>query len=113
MNPQRARAALDKLREHRTRTPATTNVADAVAIFQRDLARRFKSLGGIASAWNQTIPTKLADRAELISLTRGVLTVRVQDAPARFELDRFLRAGGERELQKRSPVTLKKVKLVG
>jgi hypothetical protein len=46
------------------------------------------------------------------SLVRGVLTVEVKGAPARFELDRALRAGMERELIKACPASLHKVKLI-
>ncbi|MCC6675768.1 MAG: DUF721 domain-containing protein [Phycisphaerales bacterium] len=113
MNPQRARAAVDKLRQIRPGPRSAPPIHDAVAAFENDLARRHKSMGGIAAAWTAAVPDDLAAPAELVSMARGVLTVRVQDAPARFALDRFLRAGGEREVQRRSPVTLKKIRLVG
>jgi hypothetical protein len=113
VNTQRARAALDNLRRIRPGPRPVASIGDAVAAFENDLARRHKSMGGIAAAWTSAVPPHLAAGAELVSMARGVLTVRVQEAPARFALDRFLRAGGEREVQRASPVTLKKIKLVG
>jgi len=113
VNPQRASAAVNKLREHRPGPRSAPPIHDAVAAFENELARRHKSMGGVAAAWTAVVPDDIAGPAELVSLARGVLTVRVQDAPARFRLDRFLRAGGEREVQRRSPVTLRKIRLVG
>lgn len=113
MNVHRARAALDNLRRIRPGPRPVSTIQEAVAGFENSLARRHKSLGGVAAAWMSVVPPDLAGPAELVSMARGVLTIRVQDAPARFALDRFLRAGGEREVQRASPVTLKKIKLVG
>lgn len=113
MTPRRAQNTIAKLRGHRIRGPRVGLVADQVAALEQDLSRRFKSIGEVAAAWSRLVPAELCRSAELVSMSRGVLTVRVQDAAARYGLDRFLRSGGERELQRQSPVTLKKIKLVG
>lgn len=112
VNIHRASAALEKLRRQRHKPANPPTIGTDVAAFATDLARRHKSLGGVAAAWSRAVPADFS-AAELVSLSRGVLTVRVEAAPLRYRLDRFLRAGGEREVQKLSPVTLKKIRLTG
>ena len=77
-----------------------------------ELAKLERQLGGAGAAWARTCPATLLESTRVRSLVRGVLTVEVKGAPARFELDRALRAGMERELIKACPASLHKVKLI-
>jgi hypothetical protein len=79
---------------------------------EKDLKKRARSLGGMADAWDAVVPRTLAARCRLQTFSRGVLTVRAADASARFELDRFLRAGGEAALARRGSAALKRLKIV-
>jgi hypothetical protein len=58
------------------------------------------------------VPETLRGRTALVGVSRGVLTVKVEDAGTKFELDRFLRSGGEAALVGRVPVGLRRVRLV-
>ena len=79
---------------------------------ESEVKKRVRALGGIGDAWVAVVPAALAARCEPVSLSRGVLTVRVADASARFELDRFLRAGGLSRLAARAGAAVKRAKLV-
>ena len=76
-----------------------------------EIRRMRKNLSGVAAAWNQVVPEPLASCVRLDGVAAGVLNVRVADSAARFELDRFLRAGGEAALLKLMPVAVRRVKI--
>ena len=62
-------------------------------------------------AWDEIVPAPLAARCLSLALTRGVLTVKTSDASTRFELDRFLRCGGEAKLARAAKIAIRKIKL--
>lgn len=62
-------------------------------------------------AWEEVVPPQLAAKAEIVRLVRGVLSVRVTDSATRFELDRFLRSGGEAALVRRAAGAIRRVKV--
>lgn len=82
---------------------------DAVA---EDVLKVSRRLGSAGAVWGEVCPAELAASTLVESLSRGVLTIRVADAPARFELDRWLRTGGERAVIGASRAPIRKVKLV-
>lgn len=77
-----------------------------------ELERLEKRLGGVSRAWQSVCPPDLLARTSVRSLLRGVLTIGVEDAATRFELDRLLRSGAERVFVRACPTTVRKVKLV-
>lgn len=103
---------LERLRERRVRPARDIALTPIVSDESRLLRRTQKALAGIAAAWDQTVPAELAGKAVLVSLSRGVLTVRMRDAAARFALDRFLRGGGEQALIHAVTASVRKVKVV-
>lgn len=56
--------------------------------------------------------TDRSERATVQSFARGVLTIAASDSATRYEIDRWLRAGGLEVLRKRAPATLTRVKIV-
>jgi len=87
----------------------------AQAIFEhesRTLQRMAGHLAAAAEAWNEVCPPSLAAATSLVGMSRGVLTVAVSNASAKYELDRVLRSGAEREFIRRCPMTVRKVRLV-
>ncbi len=68
-------------------------------------------LAAAARAWQEVVPGELARGCTIEALSRGVLRVRVPDAGVRFELDRFLRAGGESKVIGASSVAIRSVRL--
>jgi hypothetical protein len=103
---------LQKLRGWRNPRERNLSLAPALADLTRDLRRQHKAVGGIGEAWAATVPAEFGRAAELVRLSRGVLTVKVTDAAARFALDRWLRSGGEAALARAPGVSVKRVKLV-
>lgn len=108
----RGAQSLRSLRQFRNRTGPDVSIAPALKEVEREVAKKQRAVGGIGAAWEEVAPARLVGRCQVVGLSRGVLTIRAADAAARFELDRFLRAGGERELARRAGVGIKKTKLL-
>ncbi len=79
---------------------------------RREIERTYRRTGGFGKLWIELVPPELAATTNLQGYARGVLTVSVCDAAAKYELDRLLRSGLEQELRQRAPSTLRRVKLV-
>lgn len=71
-----------------------------------------KAVGAAAIAVAQTLPSHLADKVDVVKLSRGVLTLAVPDSATRYVLDRILRMGAETALLKRVPASVKSVRIV-
>lgn len=112
MIPRDAIARLTRLRELRVREDGAARIDAALARTADELARVEKKLGGAGAAWARVCPAALAMRATPTSLSRGMLLVEVPDASARFEIDRWLRGGGEAALVAASATPIRKVRLV-
>jgi hypothetical protein len=104
---------LRRLREHRTPRERDLTIGATVHQLERETRKRVKATGGIGAAWEALVPPGLRSRAVVVSLSRGVLTVRAADASARFGLDRFLRSGGQAALARQAGVGIKRSKIVG
>jgi hypothetical protein len=89
------KAYYDKLRGWRTqRTPdlGMTGIIQKIA----DSTRRQQRTGGFAwSALDTACPPELRRAITSAVVRRGVLTLSIPDAAARFQLDRWLRTGGK------------------
>jgi len=108
-NPLGRLESLRRLRVHEGRDLGVS------ALFERtaaDLKRTERSLGAAADAWRAVCPAALLDRTSVVSLNRGVLTIGTDSASTRYELDRVLRSGGERELIRSCRASVRKVKVV-
>lgn len=112
MPPIHESARLNRLRVLRNRAEPTWSLAAAIESEKRRMARTHRAVGGAARAWAEVIPPGLVVRTQVLRLAGGTLTVRVSDDSARFMLDRWLRSGGQAELARRTPSTLRRVKLV-
>lgn len=99
----------------RTRTPTGADSKDCSALFQsqgRSFERMERSVGAVSGAWRSICPSGLYERTSIVGLQRGVLTLGVEDASTRYEIDRLLRCGAQRELIRSCPSTLRRVKVV-
>ncbi len=86
------------LRTHRAVYSPNWSIASQLAGLATQARRTTQRLHGLADAWSRVIPRSLQQRSMPIEIRRGQLHVRVADATAQFELDRFLRTGGLDEL---------------
>ncbi|MGD9689260.1 MAG: DciA family protein [Phycisphaerales bacterium] len=99
-----------RLRALRTPPERDLSVAGPIARAASELKRRATNLGALGPAFDELVPPALRARAHLEGLRRGVLTVRCADSAARYELDRWLRGGGEISLIRRSGARLTRVR---
>lgn len=90
---------------------------------QRDLAGELEKLceqigrslrdeGSAAAAWSKVCPEPLRGRCKVVGVGKGGMKVWVADAGTRYELERFLRAGGLRLLRRSSSVSIQRVRFV-
>jgi predicted nucleic acid-binding Zn ribbon protein len=68
-------------------------------LMKQNLAKRVQRLGRLASIWDQVVPEELNRHTSIESFNRGVLTVMVDSAPHRFQLNTMLQAGLLRQIQ--------------
>jgi hypothetical protein len=73
-------------------------ISKEVGAMVRAIGATSKTDDAIGVAWIELAPANLRQRARVVSLARGVLNLRVEDASARFEVDRWLRTGGQARL---------------
>jgi hypothetical protein len=74
-------------------------------------ARTHRRIGELIEIWEQVIPPELAAHSRIVSLRGSVLHVAVDSAPALYEIDHVLRAGGTDDLRRRFRGTLVRVRL--
>jgi hypothetical protein len=103
---------LDRLRESRVRPDRAVALGALVREASDEFRRAARRAGGAGAAWAEACPAALAARTAVDGVSRGVLTIHADDAPTRFEVDRWLRAGGEREVVRRCPATVRKIRVV-
>ena len=89
---------LKRLRERRVWKERDLSLSFLPGQFQREVARPFKQLAGLAEWWQRLVPEELARHARLERLKGGVLHVAVDSSAHLYELDRLMRQGLEREL---------------
>jgi hypothetical protein len=102
---------LTRLRQHRIRQTPERPISADLTPLEKALKARHKAVGGVGIAWAQAAPKELAGKAAPVSLTRGVLKVRVLDAATAHKMDRWLRQGGLDALIDAAPGQLKRVRL--
>ncbi len=76
------------------------------------LAKRVRQLGGLAKIWDDVLPRTIRDHTALECFNRGVLTVLVDSAAHRYQLQMLLTGGVEREIRSRFTGALNKIRLV-
>ena len=59
----------------------------------RRLAKRVRQIGQLSLAWDECIPDFLREHSALVSFAGGTLTVAVNSAPHRYQLQQLLSSG--------------------
>ena len=80
--------------------------------FEKSVTRPGEKMAGIAELWQLHVPHKIVQRSRLAAFHRGTLTVALDSATVRAELDSQLRSGLLRTLQMGSKGALFKVKTI-
>lgn len=107
-----AQHRLERFRGSRVVRGANLDISAALSARTGEIARRRRAVGGVGKAWGEVVPAELAARVLDVRLRRDVVTVRVADDAARYELDRWLRSGGWTALINASSTTIRRVKIV-
>ncbi len=81
-------------------------------LMKHKLAKRVKQLSRLAEVWDEVIPEEIAEHTALEGFNRGTLTVLVDSAPHRFQLNLLLAGGVKKEIQKRFSGTLNHIRLL-
>ncbi|MHC4991964.1 MAG: DciA family protein [Planctomycetota bacterium] len=102
---------LQSLQQRRGRPEKDLSIHGMVRQAAETLRRTERQLGDLAGLWEQVVPPHVAVHSRLVGIRSGVLHVQVDSASVRYELDRLLRAGAFRELQKRHRGTLVRVQV--
>jgi len=78
--------------------------------FEKTIAKPAAKLEGIAELWQEHVPANILQRCRLVGFYRGTLTVALDSATVRAELETRLRSGLLRVLQTESKGALFRVK---
>jgi len=81
-------------------------------LMKHTLGKKVRQLGALAGAWDEVIPEEIAEHTALEGFNRGVLTVIVDSAAHRFQLQTLLDGGLLRALRERFSAAINKVRLV-
>jgi len=81
-------------------------------LVKHQLERRVHQLQPLAAAWDEVVPDAIAEHTALEGFSRGVLTVMVDTAAHRFQLENLLRGGLLGMLRQRFAGVLQKVRVV-
>lgn len=92
--------------------PAMPLSAPLTSLMKHTLARRVKQLSRLAEVWDDLIPQEIRDHTALEGFRDGVLTVMVDSASHRFQLQTLLSAGLMKQIQSRLPLAVNRVRLV-
>jgi hypothetical protein len=94
--------SLDRLRSHRNRPDPDMSLAALLGAEARRHKNSARAVGGIEQVWAEVVPAELNDKAVVVRLRRGVLTLRVRDAASMYRLNQWLGGGGIKALRERS-----------
>jgi hypothetical protein len=78
--------------------------------FDKTIQKPSEKLDCVADLWLQLVPKKLADHSRIIAFHRGVLTVALEHATLKAELDGLMRQGLERKIQTASKGAVFRIK---
>lgn len=92
---------LERLRGWRARPEfgSAKPLSQELGLIGKTLARDGKRMGGVVDGWEACAPKALQECVRISGYARGVLSVVIDSAPARFELDRAMRGGLETQLR--------------
>jgi len=110
--PERIAHEIESLRGYRNRPDRKLDLTQDLARLSRTYSQAAAGLGELAGIWEELAPEDIRACSRLNKLSRGVLTITVEDASKRFFLDRALRGGLRREMIRRSHVSLRDVRVL-
>lgn len=112
MEPRDLIRSIEQLRASRVRPERQVETGPLFRATADEVKKTSRRLGSAGASWAEMCPPDLIGRTAVEGISRGLLTIRVADAASRFQLDRALREGLERELIRRCPVAVRGIRLV-
>jgi hypothetical protein len=88
------------------------SLSEPLSAIMKQHAKRVRRLGDISLAWNEVVPADMLEHTTLEGLHAGVLTVAVDSASRRFQLQTFLSGGGLQQIRERCRTALNRIRLV-
>jgi len=90
-----------------------SHLAQPVTVLMKHtLGKKVRQLSKLAVIWDEVIPLNVRNHTALDSFQRGVLTVLVDSSSHRYQLQTLLTAGLMKEIRRRFPGALNKIRLV-
>ena len=108
MDPQ---SELDRLRKYKTRRVRETSINETVQSLRKGLRKGNKTSSSLIEAWDAAVPSHIANQATMVSMRNGVLEVLTDGSSVAYQLNRLVRSGLLRELQKATKGTLRKIRV--
>ncbi len=103
---------LDHLRQLRVRPDRARDLHDDMGAQLKSLQKISRTESALIAAWNAAAPDGLAKRCTPKGVKAGHFEIIVPDASARYQLDRWLRGGGQRELSALAKVPIRGVRVL-
>ena len=104
-------AWLDRMRPFRERRERDVTIEVTIRSLERELRAEHDAVGDVIDVWNQVAPANVRGLAAIGGVVQGTLTLTVESSGASYELSRALREGLERELLKRLPARVRRIKV--
>jgi predicted nucleic acid-binding Zn ribbon protein len=93
--------------------PGVSALGEPLALLMKHtLGKKVRQLGALAAIWDEVIPESIAAHTALEGFQRGVLTVLVDSASHRFQLQTLLEGGLRQAIQERFSAGIRKIRLV-
>lgn len=105
-------AQLRTVWQQRQFNPRASHISQPLAsLMKYTLAKRVRQLSKLSEVWDDVVPQEIAEHTALESFNRGVLSVLVDSASHRFQLQTLLDGGLTGEIRFRFSGALNKIKL--
>tara|TARA_X000001036_G_C20570190_1_gene762308 strand:+ start:487 stop:825 length:339 start_codon:yes stop_codon:yes gene_type:complete len=102
---------INQLQKWRARKVKDISIDHSMNQICKSMRKTTKQLSEIQQAWNELVPHQFQHNSIPISFKGGVLEVAVDASPTAYQMNRLVRAGLLRQLQKRCSGALKKIKV--
>ncbi len=98
--------------QNRQRKDRIAPLAEPLAVLmKRRLAKRVRHIGQLSIVWDECIPEYIREHTALVGYLRGVLTVAVDSAAHRYQLQMLLANGLLDAIRERTAGPLSRIKL--
>jgi len=111
MDPTPHERHLQRLRHWRNPARRDLTLGHLPNYVHNNITKPHRQLGQLVDLWREHVPEHIEPHTALAGFSRGVLTVHVADSATLYELDRLLRGGLERRIQRAAQTTVRRIRL--